>query len=246
VYATVYSDARYGRHRRRSRHPLRVPRRFTVRGMPGTGNDFSGLDVLLNESVLLDAEWDHAKNTLALTFFVEMIPERGERSVDDLYVQVVLAHVRRIAASYRCGDDWEDPHASVEPLRIDGIGDALRSIRNHDALYGWRFFDVPDEEAFVDWADRLSLDHRTSADCDHCHTLTVWNEELLERDDCGRRMLELRAWFDRLSLRDRDGRAIPPDDAIGAARRYWERVLTRGSGGPSPYPVPRVVIPLRT
>jgi hypothetical protein len=213
--------------------------------MPVTAAELSGLDVLLNESVLLDAEWHHAEQTLGLTFYVEMIPEHGERSVDDLYLQIVLDDVRRLAVSYRRGEDWDDPRARVESLRIDGIGDALRSITNHDAVYGWRFFDVPEEEAFVDWADRLSVDHRTVSDCGECHTLTVWNEELVERDDRGRQMLELRAWFGDVSLRDRRGRAIPLDDAIAAARRYWERVLARGSGGPSPYPVPRVAIPLR-
>jgi len=213
--------------------------------MPLTADDLGGLDVLLNESVLLDAEWDEAERELGLTFYVEMIPERGERSVDDLYLQVVLGDVRRVAASYRRGEGWDDPDALVERLGIDGIGSALRRITNHDAVYGWRFFDVPEEEAFADWAGGLSLDDRIASDFDGCHTLTVWNEELVERDDRGRQMLELRVWFDGLTLRDRDGRPIGLDDAIDSARRYWERVLTRGSGGPSPYPVPRVEIRLR-
>jgi hypothetical protein len=223
--------------------PQDPPQALTyTRSVPVTVDHLRGLDVLLNESVLLDAELDRATRTLALTFYVEMVPENGDRSLDDLYVQLVLCDVRRLAVLYRRSDDWDDLDAACEPLHAESVGEVLRSIRNHDAVYGWRFFDVPEEDAFTETAKCLSVDHRFSDSYDHAHTLTVWNEELVERDERGRKMIELRVWFEDLMLRGRDGSPIVLDDAIAAGKRYWEQVLTRGSGGPSPYPVPRVVI----
>lgn len=214
--------------------------------MPLTAEERDGLDLLLNESFLLDAELDPSRRLLGLTFYVEMIPERGNRATGDLYLQLLLHRITRIAVSFRQGASWLDESARLEPLELDGLSDSLRRIRNPDAVYGQRFFDVQDDEDFTPWRDLVSVEFGAQ---DHgepgAHTLTVWSDELeIGRDREERLFFDLRAWFGDVSLRDRLERPVELGEAIAASRRYWDAVRQRGSGGPSPYPTPHAHIPL--
>ena len=133
-----------------------------------------------------------------------------------------------------------------KPLELDGLSDALGRIRNPDAIYGRRFFDVQDDERLTPWRDRASVEFRVE-DLEGLepHTLTVWSDELeIGRDREARLFFDLRAWFEDVSARDRLERPVELSEAIAASRRYWDAVRLRGSGGPSPYPAPRAHIPL--
>ena len=213
--------------------------------VPLRGDQLEGLDVLLDESVLLAVELDPERLLLGLTFYVEMIPADAERGTEDLYLQLLLHRVARLAVSLRSGASWSDPDSRVVQLEVGELPAALEQIRYHETIYGRRFLDVPERDSFSDWERLLSLDFRADGPAGSAHTLTVRNEELVigrERDE--RVFFDLRAWFDDLSLRDRRERTTGLDEAIAASRRYWDAVLQRGSGGPSPYPVPRLQIPL--
>jgi hypothetical protein len=204
-----------------------------------TAEQLRGLDVVLNEAVLIDAQLERERARLGITFYVELLPDVGERDPRELYLQVVLERVTRLAAVFRCATGWDDAAAPLEPLAPQDLRGVVRSMRHHDALYGRRFFDVPDHDGLVDWNGALSLDLRLGEPAAGEHDLTLWTEELLARDGTGRRpLLDLRVWFGDLALRDRGGRPVEIDVAIAAAQRYWDLVTRRGSGGPSPYPVP--------
>ena len=190
-------------------------------------------------------ELDPERLLLGLTFYVEMLPADGERDTEDLYLQLLLHRVTRLAVSLRSGASWSDPDSRVLQLEISELPTALEQIRYHETIYGRSFLDVPEAESFSDWQCLLSLDFRADDPASSAHTLTVWNEELVigrERDE--RMFFDLRAWFDDLSLRDRRERATGLDQAIAASRRYRDAVHKRGSGRPSPYPVPRLKIAL--
>jgi hypothetical protein len=213
--------------------------------MPLTDEQIRGLDILLSEAVLIDAQLGHDRARLGLTLYVEMVPAAGERDPRDLYLQLVLERVSRVAASFRYAAGWGDAAAAVEPLDPAGLRRAVRAMHHHDALFGGRFFDVPESDGFSDWGDRLSLDLRLGEPLAAGHDLTLWSEDLVDGRALGRRpLLDLRVWFGDLAIRDRRGRRVDVDAAIAAARRYWEQVVCRGSGGPSPYPVPYVEIAL--
>ena len=204
---------------------------------------------MLNEALLLDAELDRSRRLLGLTFYVEMIPERGERASGDLYLQLLLHGVSRLAISFREGASWLDEAARVEPLEPDELSSALGRIHYPDAVYGRRFFDLPQSADFTPWRDRASLDFDARGrDGGHAvarHTLTVWSDELqIGRDRQRRWFFDLHAEFESLSVRDRLGSPVDVMDAIAASRRYWDAVEQRGSGGPNPYPVARQSIPL--
>src|SRR6185312_12936637 len=124
-----------------------------------------------------------------------------------------------------------------------GLSDALRTIQYHDGLFGWHFFDTPETDYFAPWSDRLSYDVCTEGSRGFSHTFTAWSEELVVgRETRARQLIDLRVWFDDLFLTDRLGRTLDLDETIASARRYWHHVSTRGSGGPSPYPVPPIPV----
>ena len=211
--------------------------------MPLTAEERDGLDLLLNESVLLDAELGAGQRLLGLTFYVEMIPERGERATEDLYLQLLLHGIGRLAVSFRQGASWLDRSAHLEQLELDELGAALGRIHYPDAIY------VPGAREFRPWRDLVSVEF-TAQDHDEAeeaglHTLTVWSDELeLGRDREQRLFFDLRAWFESVTIRDRLERPVELSEAIAASRRYWDAVRQRGSGGSSPYPAPHVRIPL--
>lgn len=207
--------------------------------MAVTAEQLRGLDVVLNEAVLIDARLEPERQRLALTFYVELVPSAGDRDPRELYLELTLARVTRVAALFRHATGWHDAAAPAEPLAPADLRRVVRSMHHHDALYGRRFFDVPDEDGLVDWSGPLSLDLRLGEPARDGHDLTLWSEDLLAAAGSERRpLLDLRVWFGDLALRDRHGRRVEIDAAIAAARRYWDLVARRGSGGPSPYPVP--------
>jgi len=222
---------------------------YYAASVPLSAEERDGLDLLLNEGLLLDAELDPSRCLLGLTFYVEMIPERGDRAGDDLYLQLLLHGVSRLAISFREGASWHDEAARVEVLELDNLSGALGRIQYPDAVYGRRFLDLPERADFTPWRDRASVEFEAhdpdGAGAPAPHTLTVWSDELqVGRDRQRRLFFDLHAEFEDLSVRDRLGSPVDLAVALAASRRYWDAVEQRGSGGPSPYPVARQRISL--
>jgi hypothetical protein len=231
---------------------------YYAAGVSLSAAERNGLDLMLNEALLLDAELDPDRCLLGLSFYVEMVPERGERASDDLYLLLLLHGLTRLAVSFREGASWLDEDARVEPLALDALSAALGRIRYPDAVYGRRFFDLSERSEFTPWRELVSVEYNAVTSGGTCvveqrdlarasglHTLTVWSDELQIGRDCQQRLFfDLHAVFEHISIRDGLGRAVELDDAIAASRRYWDAVEQRGSGGPSPYPVARRRIPL--
>jgi hypothetical protein len=176
------------------------------------------LGVALNEATLVDVAVDPSTWTGYVTLAVLTLQEEG-LSPEDNRVLLVLQPVGRIAASLRHGL-WNDPSAPVEQFTIDQLSEIVRSF-GQLPIYGWEFFDVPESGPFSQWSDRLSLDVRRGTDA--CsHTLDLF------QDDAGRRILDLRLWFERLEVRDPRGAVIPLDRFAADGRRWWD-ALHRGN-----------------
>lgn len=101
----------------------------------------------------------------------------------------------------------------------------MASFEGQD-VYGWEFLDVPEEDEFASWSDRLSLDWRSQPD-GLSHTLDLFQEWP------SLRVLDLRFWFDELRIVASDGDEIAFDDFTAAGVRYWAdwaaRARQRGS-----------------
>ncbi len=143
-----------------------------------------------------------------------MLSRDGEgHETDDPRRTLRLTGVSRVAASYR-GGTWDDAHAPVIPLDLEGLD---RLLRRHGGgpVYGWEFVDSPrSEREFRSWERRLSLDLTLSGRGGHHLTLF--------QDLGGVRHLDLRVWFSDVSILDGAGHRLELDAFIAGGRRWWE------------------------
>ena len=183
----------------------------------------NGLDIALNEAVLLGFEVDADRRLAAATFEVLTLPEPGP-APDDRRVQFVFHPVGRVAASLRNGR-WDDSEASIVPFSINDLLTVVQSFKGLP-IYGWEFIDTHNKE-LEKWGDRLSLDWTSGSD-GVSHSITVFQ-------DSEDRILDLCVWFDDLVIRNPARSTIPLDTFIAAGKRWWDALYagderTRGRG----------------
>lgn len=175
-----------------------------------------GLGVALNEATLLGVEVDPVRRRAGITLQVLTLPaEEGAAPPEDSRVQMLLHPVGRVAASLRAGA-WDDAKAPVERFALDQL---LRVVQSFGGapIYGWEFIDRTDDK-FTQWSDRLSLDVRSGVD-GMSHTLDLFQEG-------NKRHLDLRIWFDELTLRSPRGDTIPLDEFIAGGTRWWDGLFS--------------------
>jgi hypothetical protein len=170
------------------------------------------LNVALNEATLLGAEVETEQRAAAITLSVLSLPEEGPPP-EDPRVQLLLHPVGRVCASLRHGR-WDDAEAPVEAFRIDELLAVLGRLGRH-AVYGWEFFDVPEEKDFARWKDRLSLDWEAPGDEGRSHTLVLFQEA----DEAH---LDLCFWFDDLVVHAPSHEEIPLDEFAAGGKRWWD------------------------
>ncbi|MDO9352742.1 MAG: hypothetical protein Q7T55_03555 [Solirubrobacteraceae bacterium] len=166
----------------------------------------SAFGVALNEATLLAVEVNPELRRAVVTIEPPVagtdlaIDGRLIDDADDRRVQLVLEPVGRVAASLRHGH-WDDPRALEEPLELEQLEEVVADF-DGAPIYGWEFIDVDDEEGCDRWNDRLSFDWSTGDDGTD-HTLDLSQAHGITRH------LDLRLWFDVLTIVGSDEREIP-------------------------------------
>lgn len=175
--------------------------------MPFSEQALSAFGVALNEATLLavdvNPELRRAVITLVpLAAVDDRAAEGGDDEVvpEDPRVQLVLEPVGRVAASLRHGH-WDDPRALEEPFELEELGEVVEGFGGQP-VYGWEFLDVPEDDGFAAWEDRLSLDWSEGDDGD-AHTLDLAQALGITRH------LDLRLWFDTLRILGSDEQEVP-------------------------------------
>lgn len=178
-----------------------------------TENVARGFGSALNEAQWVAARIDPTSARVELGFVVLTLPEHGPEPEDRRRI-LRLKGVSRVVASYR-GGRWDDREAAVlplEPLRLDSVIEDLGQL----PIFGWEFIDAGDEQ-FRQWKDRLSLDLPCAGS--GTHTIDLFQ-------DHGQRILDFRAWFDGVEVRDVEGREIPIQRFIDDGVRWWDALYT--------------------
>ncbi|MEM9083242.1 MAG: hypothetical protein AAGB34_06555 [Planctomycetota bacterium] len=183
----------------------------------------SGLNVALNEATLIGVEVSEAHQVAVITLDLLTLPDSECPTTEDARVSVVLRSVSRVAVSLRNGN-WNDRAATPQPVTLASISGTVRSFRGQP-IYGEEFFDQ--EEDFQKWSDRLSLDvffrKESSA-----NSITLFQEG-------AERHIDLRLWFDDLSIVTPQGQPLEPKHIIARAERWWKALYegdprTKSSG----------------
>ncbi len=180
------------------------------------------MDLALNEATLVGAEVDPESRIAAVTLALLTLPESGP-APDDPRVQLLLQPVGRVAASLRVGR-WDNLAAPVEPFALNELLDIVQSFQQ-GRIYGWKFFDVPPEDNFAKWEDRLSLDERFGDD-GNTHTLALFQETFGQQQD---RHLDICIWFDELTIFGPERQQLDIDEVIAGGKRWWDGLFSGDS-----------------
>jgi hypothetical protein len=172
------------------------------------------LNVALNEASLVAVDVEPAKARAVVKLEVLTLPEQGPMP-DDRGRQLILNGVGRVAASHRDGRA-DDPHAPVLPLERDGLTAAIATFLDH-AIYGWEFINRGDDP-FVEWSNRLSMDSQLPGR--GTQTLDLFQED-------GRRVLDLRIWFEELTVATASGAWVEFDEFTAGGVRWWDALYAR-------------------
>lgn len=176
------------------------------------GMDTTALNTALSEATCLGLAMDTANAQLSLDLEVLTLPTDGP-APEDYRVRLTFTGVSRVAASLRI-QEWDDLAPTVLPLQLDGLDNAIRSFGG-GRLHGWEFIDV-DDSGWVHWSELLSFD--TQIDTHVCaHVLEFSQEEGIDP-----RELDVRVWFDGITIHDPSGTEIPLAQFIEGGVRWWK------------------------
>lgn len=167
-----------------------------------SGEEVAGLGVALNEATLLGVEVDPIRRLAGLTLAVLSLPVEGPANQDPR-VQLLLSPVGRV-----CAVRFVD--GAVQKFTIDHL---LRVVQNFGGcpIYGWEFLDTPFTEP-----EHVSLDVTFPGPGGLSHSLAVFQEGGVK----GR--LDLRIWFDALTVRTPAGDPVSMADFIDGGKRWWD------------------------
>ncbi|MGW6730972.1 hypothetical protein ACWF9G_34185 [Nocardia sp. NPDC055029] len=173
--------------------------------------DINGLNTALSESTCLGVEVDATAGRLQLALEVLTLPAEGPAPTE-AKVLLTFTGVTRVAASLRI-QRWDDIEARVLPLTLDQLDEAIESFGG-GGLHGWEFIDL-DDSGWTLWSELLSfdtvLDQRIAA-----HVIEFSQEEGIDP-----RELDVRVWFDKITVTDFGGKEIPMAEFIDGGRRWW-------------------------
>lgn len=176
------------------------------------GLDTAGLNTALAEGTCLGVVPDPGAARVRLDLEVLTLPVEGPPP-RDRRVSLTLTGVSRVAASLR-EQRWDDAEPQVFPLTLDTLGEAVTGFGG-GSLHGWDFVDA-DDSGWALWRELLSFDTNIS-DSPGTHLL-----EFSQQEGIDPRELDVRIWFEDVSITTSDGREIPTKEFIEGGRRWWK------------------------
>jgi hypothetical protein len=176
-----------------------------------SGEQVRDFNIALNEAELVGAEVNVSERLAGLTLAVLSLPADDGPEPDDPRVQVILESLGRVVASLRHGR-WDDESARAELFAVDQLNTVVGRC-GQLPMYGWEFLDVPDEDSFDRWRDRLSLNWEREPTTAN---LTRSNSQESSPH------LDMRFWFDEIRIFRPNGQEVAFDDFPAGGVRWWD------------------------
>jgi hypothetical protein len=169
-----------------------------------------GLGLAFCEANLLALELDTARRTVGATLAVLSLPPSGEPMPQDRRLSIVLAPVGRVAVRLTEGRRG-DPNVRLLPVEPE---DLLAVVQSFGGLptYASECIDVDDPQKSDDWRT-TSMDWRSGQD--GTSHFVEWFQDGPDR------VLVVRVWFDRITIRGPDRAELSVDEVIAGGRRWW-------------------------
>ena len=175
-----------------------------------------GLNLALNEAIILGLDFHETNKTVYVTFSPIAIQQNGTIPSDNRFL-FAFKNVGRLAASLTLEPDTKA--IKFEPIEL---ADKLSEFKN-ESLYGWDFIDNNEELVFNQWKDNKSFDIVIRNDFLNQHTI-----DLFQGDKYSKKSIDLRIWFDQIEIFDNE---ILPFDIlkfIQNGKRGWDKISESG------------------
>ena len=174
------------------------------------GLDTAGLNTALAEGTCLGVVPDAGAARVRLELEVLTLPVDGPPP-KDRRVSLTLTGVSRVAASLRM-QRWDDAEPKVFPLTLETLGEAVGGFGG-GSLHGWDFVDA-DDSGWALWRELLSFDTSVGGG-PGTHLL-----EFSQQEGVDPRELDVRIWFEDVSITTPAGLEIPTQEFIEGGRRW--------------------------
>ncbi|WP_245717811.1 hypothetical protein [Nocardia miyunensis] len=176
------------------------------------GLDTAGLNTALAEGTCLGLVPDVGAARVRIELEALTLPTDGPPPTDRR-VHLTLTGVSRVAASLRM-QRWDDAEPQVFPLTLETLGEAIDGFGG-GALHGWDFIDA-DDSGWALWRELLSFDTIVSAE-PGTHLL-----EFSQQEGIDPRELDVRIWFEDVSITSPEGAEIVLAEFIDGGARWWK------------------------
>ena len=175
-----------------------------------------GLNLALNEAIIVGLDFDKERKTVYLTFYPIAIQQDGTIPNDNRFL-FAFRNVGRLASSLTL-----EPETKAIKFDTNELSDKMSEFKN-ESLYGWEFIDNDEELIFKQWKDNVSFDKIFSDTFEKQHTI-----DLFQEDKYSKKTIDIRIWFDTIEMFDSDLKPFDAQTFIANGKRGWDKLYKDG------------------
>jgi hypothetical protein len=175
-----------------------------------------GLNLALNEAIIVGLDFDRERKTVYLTVYPIAIKEDWTIPNDNRFL-FAFRNVGRLASSLTL--DTDTASIKFEPNKLS---DQMNEFKN-ESLYGWEFIDNDEELIFKQWKDNMSFDTIITTDFEKQHTI-----DLFQQDKYSKKTIDIRIWFDSIEIFDSILKPFDTQTFIDNGKRGWDKLYKEG------------------
>lgn len=175
-----------------------------------------GLNLALNEAIIVGLDFDKERKTVYLTLYPIAI-QQDETIPNDNRFLFAFRNVGRLASSLTL-----EPETKAIKFDTNELSDKMSEFKN-ESLYGWEFIDNDEELIFKQWKDNVSFDKIFSDTFEKQHTI-----DLFQEDKYSKKTIDIRIWFDKIEMFDSDLEPFDAQTFIDNGKRGWDKLYKDG------------------
>jgi hypothetical protein len=175
-----------------------------------------GLNLALNEAIIVGLDFDKERKTVYLTFYPIAIQQDGTIPNDNRFL-FAFRNVGRLASSLTL-----EPETKAIKFDTNELSDKMSEFKN-ESLYGWEFIDNDEDLIFKQWKDNVSFDKIFSDTFEKQHTI-----DLFQEDKYSKKTIDIRIWFGKIEMFDSDLKPFDAQIFIDNGKRGWDKLYKDG------------------
>ncbi|MCR9015435.1 hypothetical protein NU887_10340 [Aquiflexum sp. XJ19-11] len=175
-----------------------------------------GLNLALNEAIIVGLDFDKEVRTVYLTFYPIAIQQDGTIPNDNRFL-FAFRNVGRLASSLTLV-----PETKAIKFDTNELSNKMSEFKN-ESLYGWEFIDNDEELIFKQWKDNVSFDEIFSDSFEKQHTI-----DLFQEDKYSKKTIDIRIWFDKIEMFDSNLKPFAAQTFIDNGKRGWDKLYKDG------------------